>query len=273
MNLIIDSSVAVKWFSDEPGHDLAKQIILIGDRLIAPDWAYAEVANSLWRKARGGELNIEQVKAALAELPNYLEFRSSSESLMQSAFDLAQILEHSIYDCVFLAMTLQIENSSLVTDDSKFAEKIATKGFGDKLRRLGDAPTRLAFQESELEELLRLYDISKDTIAYVTERVSKPFGDSGLRIHSHVDLRPAFDSPAYVRLKESIANLTSKQAAVFLALAWLGRGYSGNDFDRLYQQAATLASQPSSHAPYIISQIGYLDRGIAIYDARNRADN
>ncbi|MBL8582205.1 MAG: PIN domain-containing protein [Rhizobiaceae bacterium] len=265
MIFVVDSSVATKWFVEEPRHELAKRMILAGDRLVAPDWAYAEVTNVLWRKARSGELSIEQVRAAISAIPARLELLGSDEGLMTTAIELAQLLEHSIYDCVFLATALRIENAMLVTDDGRFAEKAASKGFGDKLRWLSDQPLKLAFSDAEIDRLRRLHEISANTISSLIKKVGQPLGDGGSTIYQIGDLQPAFEAPTYVALKREICRLSPHQSAVLIALAWLGRGYDGDDFDGLYDQAAHLAAEPDRHAPYIISLITHIDRGIAAY--------
>lgn len=265
MIFVVDSSVVSKWFCEEPRHEIAKRMILAGDELVAPDWAYAEVANVLWRKVRGGELTTDQVCAAISEIPRHITLMPSNAGIMATAFDLAQQLEHSIYDCIFLAAALRTENAILVTDDERFAQKAAVRGYGDRLRRLSDEPLKLAFSDADIERLRRLHDVSAKTIASVVEKVERPLGDSDLRIHKIGDLQPAFESPAYIALERDIGRLSPHQVAVLLALAWLGRGYDGNDFDWLYDQAGHLANEPHRHAPYIISQITHLDRGIVAY--------
>lgn len=136
MTLVIDSSVAVKWFVQEPGHEAAKLLLLSEERLVAPGWAYAEVTNVLWRKVRSGQVTEEQARAAIAEYPKTVHLLASDETQMTAAFDLAQQLEHSIYDCAFLAVALQHDDGVLVTDDIAFARKAAASGYGEKLSGL-----------------------------------------------------------------------------------------------------------------------------------------
>jgi predicted nucleic acid-binding protein len=262
---VIDSSVASKWFAEEPRHEAAKRLILAADQMIAPDWAYAEVVNALWRKVRANELTDAQVRAAIDELPESVAYVGSDKSQMQSAFELAQQLGHSIYDCVFLALALSTDNTVLVTDDNRFAEKAAACGYADKLRILSDDPIKLAFSDVEMGRLRRLHASGLATIETVKAKVSRPTGVPGLNVVSTSDLKLAFESPVYVSLKQSISGMTPHQTATILALAWLGRGYDGDDFDRLYDHAANIAAQPEMHAPYIISLITYIDRGIARY--------
>lgn len=50
MDLVIDSSVAVKWYVLEEGHQHAARLFLGGHILLAPDILLAETANVFRRK-------------------------------------------------------------------------------------------------------------------------------------------------------------------------------------------------------------------------------
>lgn len=53
MTLVIDTSVIVKWFVRETGHEDALSLLETTDPLCCPDFALVEAANVLWRKTRG----------------------------------------------------------------------------------------------------------------------------------------------------------------------------------------------------------------------------
>ena len=52
--LVVDASVVVKWYTDEPDSPSARSILISGTDLIAPDVIVAEVLNALWSKRRKG---------------------------------------------------------------------------------------------------------------------------------------------------------------------------------------------------------------------------
>jgi predicted nucleic acid-binding protein len=139
LKVVIDSSVAVKWFVREVGHEAAKALLASGgDSFIAPDFMLAEVANVLWRKVRQNEIEVEQVQEAIRALP--VDVLVSAADLVEPAFDLARQIGHSVYDCLFLACALKVEGSALVIADEKVAVKMEAAGFGDRIRRLsGDS--------------------------------------------------------------------------------------------------------------------------------------
>ncbi|WP_170314560.1 type II toxin-antitoxin system VapC family toxin [Aquibium carbonis] len=140
MILIVDSSVAVKWFTNEPRNDIAKRIILLDAELIAPEWGLAEIGNALWRKVRRSELTFDQALEAIREVSRQLEWVRCTTATMVSALELGRRLDHSIYDCLFLALALERSDAKLITDDDKFAAKAASSGFGATVMKLGADP-------------------------------------------------------------------------------------------------------------------------------------
>ena len=52
MTLVVDASVALKWFVDEDGSDRAVALLDGDEPLIAPDLVVAEVCNAAWKSLR-----------------------------------------------------------------------------------------------------------------------------------------------------------------------------------------------------------------------------
>jgi len=52
VTLVIDASVACKWFIAEPQSDSAEALLAGGEVLIAPDLIVPEVCNVAWLKLR-----------------------------------------------------------------------------------------------------------------------------------------------------------------------------------------------------------------------------
>ena len=55
MTLVVDASVALKWYLVESGAESARQILADDDRLVAPELVVAEVCNACWLACRHGE--------------------------------------------------------------------------------------------------------------------------------------------------------------------------------------------------------------------------
>ena len=117
--VVVDASVAVKWFVPEIHSAAAERLLDPAIVLYAPDLISPEVGNILWKKVRRGELarkEADEILAAFGSVP--LEIRPSSD-LLAAAFELAVGLDRSVYDSLYLALAIA-EKCALVTADAKF---------------------------------------------------------------------------------------------------------------------------------------------------------
>jgi predicted nucleic acid-binding protein len=144
VNLVIDSSVAVKWYVLEEGHQQAANLFLGGHKLVAPDLLLAETANVSRRKVRGADMTEQQAVEAMGRLRREFPMFAPSDELVERAFDLSSKLNHSVYDCIYLALALGADDRLLVTADAKFATKATDAGFGDRILDLQTAYKRLS---------------------------------------------------------------------------------------------------------------------------------
>jgi predicted nucleic acid-binding protein len=117
VSVVIDASVALKWVLDEPGREAADA--LLEEELIAPALWLLEAANALWRRTHRGEISAEEAKERLTELFNAPVTTATIEDDLLAAADLANVLGHPVYDCLYLAMAIR-ENTYVVTADSRF---------------------------------------------------------------------------------------------------------------------------------------------------------
>ena len=124
MNLVVDASVAFKWFLlGEPYADQALSIVRGGAVLIAPDLLVAEVCNAAWRSARIGRLSQAQVAEIASTLPLFFDVIVSSTDLAPRAVAIARQLDHPVYDCLYLALA-EAEQTGLVTADLQLLGKV-----------------------------------------------------------------------------------------------------------------------------------------------------
>jgi predicted nucleic acid-binding protein len=127
MAMIVDASVAFKWFVPEPESDRALALFETTEALYAPDLILTEVANAMWARLR--KLDGDHgpaVKAATNALPRMLTFLVPVAELLPRAVDLAFDLQHPIYDCIYLALA-EREKAALITADRRL---IATASGG-----------------------------------------------------------------------------------------------------------------------------------------------
>jgi predicted nucleic acid-binding protein len=118
MSLIVDASVAVKWFSQETDSDKAEALLSGVQPLIAPDLIIAEIGNALWKKVGRRLLQGDQAIKAMVDAPGFFDRLVSLDELGPRAAEMAVELRHPAYDCFYLALA-ERERAPLVSADDK----------------------------------------------------------------------------------------------------------------------------------------------------------
>ncbi|HEY1935142.1 MAG TPA: type II toxin-antitoxin system VapC family toxin [Acetobacteraceae bacterium] len=124
MTLVIDASVALKWFLQEAGSDEAAALLDREDLLIAPDLIVAEVCNAGWKAVRAGTALAQQLEVAAARLPAVLDELVPLRALAADAAAASLALDHPAYDCFYLALAAQ-RDARLVTADRRLLRPVA----------------------------------------------------------------------------------------------------------------------------------------------------
>ena len=137
MNLVIDASVACKWFFEENLSAEARALAESDAVFSAPDMILAECANVAWRRVSGGSVPEEHARAFLESLPQWFEFLVSSEQLHKVAFDMACALNHPVYDCQYLALA-EREDSRMITADRAFIGRVRHSRWKNRIESLGE---------------------------------------------------------------------------------------------------------------------------------------
>lgn len=124
MTLVVDASVAFKWFV--PVEPLFRQAVAVWREepaLIAPDLVIVEVCNAAWRAARIGAIAQAQALQIAEELPRFFQSLIGAAALAASAMSIARQLEHPVHDCFYLALAEQ-RRCRLVTADNRLLGKL-----------------------------------------------------------------------------------------------------------------------------------------------------
>lgn len=139
MRLIIDASVALKWFIPEEFSDAADQIISSEHDLIAPEFMLIELGNVFWKKTKLGEMSFKAAEDALYEASHSpIYYYPVTKSLIARSLNLAQQFKHPVYDCIYLALAEQ-EAGTVITADKKFFGQIAGDQWKKHIMWLGNA--------------------------------------------------------------------------------------------------------------------------------------
>ncbi len=269
MSLVVDASVAIKWFVIVSSRDDALAIIDFKTELVAPELFKAEFTNVLWKKVRRSEVSLEHAKLLIEHVESFVTFAPTSFEVSQSALQLAVMLDHPSYDCIYLAWAERL-GTKLVTADRKFADKLDKVGLGHLVMRLGDTkpaePTKPIISGEDLKNVIALAARYNEII----ESVYRQLKSSSERFSfvATQDLQPAWESPARRRLQSALGGLSKAELADLVALGWLGRGYDGGDFSALQVKARTmLHDDPSRDIAYVTSILQYIEQGLAILRA------
>ena len=127
MTIVVDASVAAKWFIREVGREEALKVLDAAERH-APDLIVAEIANVACKKAIQGEVTHDQARFICASVRHYFSVLHSGEALVSRAIGIALQLGHPIYDCFYLACADRI-GSRLVTVDRRLLASISDTEF------------------------------------------------------------------------------------------------------------------------------------------------
>lgn len=136
MTLVIDASVACKWFFEEPLSAEARALAEAGEAFSAPDLIVVECANAAWRRVSAETVPLTQAQAFLATLPKWFVSLVPSSRMYARAFEMACVLDHPVYDCLYLALA-EDEESRMVTADRAFVSRVRRSPWNDRIQSLG----------------------------------------------------------------------------------------------------------------------------------------
>jgi predicted nucleic acid-binding protein len=122
--LVLDASVVIKWFVEEPGTAAAMELLAQDDSLIAPDLVIAEVTNVAWKHLMRGDLQHPQLAHVPEAVPRMFAELWPTVWLASRAFEIAADLRHPVYDCFYLALA-EREDATLVTADRRLIGRLA----------------------------------------------------------------------------------------------------------------------------------------------------
>ncbi len=137
--LVVDASVAVKWFVREVHAEAAMRILDSNHELIAPDLIWAEFGNVLWKRRRRGEITLVTARAILLDFKRFPIATMPVAPLVEAALEIADRLRRSVYDSLYLALAEHRE-CRLVTADRRFFDAASDSALAVHMLWLGDAP-------------------------------------------------------------------------------------------------------------------------------------
>jgi predicted nucleic acid-binding protein len=128
--MIVDASAVVASLGDPKAARGFR-----GAELAAPDLLIPETLNGFWKLSRAG--HGVPPRSAVLELLDRIRIVPSRTCAARAA-ELAEELDHPVYDCLYLAVA-ESEGDVLVTADAAFVRKTRTRAFRDRVRGLASA--------------------------------------------------------------------------------------------------------------------------------------
>ena len=124
MTVVVDASVALKWFVSEDDSEAALDLLGSSEVLIAPDLVVAEVSSAAWKAVRSGFMKPEQQDEAASRLAFAFDELVPLAHLASRTVVISRLLAHAVYDCFYLALA-EARSATLITADRRFLLRIA----------------------------------------------------------------------------------------------------------------------------------------------------
>ena len=136
--VVVDASVAVKWFVPEELSADARGLLAAEYELLAPDLLWAELGNALWKKHRRRELDQRTATRLLRDFSRVpIEFYAT-ERWAEPALELAVRQGVTVYDGLYLALAAG-HGCRLVTADRRLHQACREGGLRDLVGLVGES--------------------------------------------------------------------------------------------------------------------------------------
>jgi predicted nucleic acid-binding protein len=119
---VVDACIGVKWLLTEEHSDKALDLLTSGATLIVPDFFFAEVANTLWKRTRYSDaaLRVDSADAEalirlLLRIPLVVEL---SRNRIWEALALSNELGCAVYDAIYVLLAQERRCRCITSDDS-----------------------------------------------------------------------------------------------------------------------------------------------------------
>lgn len=133
--VVVDASVAAKWFLPAPEAAAALRLLDGRRRLVAPDLIRTEVGNIIWKLCARNLLAADEAAEMLDHfLAMPLEIHDSA-LLLPAALEIAVATRRTVCDSLYLALAVEL-GATVVTADRRWANAVSAGPFARFLRPL-----------------------------------------------------------------------------------------------------------------------------------------
>ena len=138
--IVVDASVALKWFVPEVHSAAAASWLEQGHVLRAPDLLFPEIGNILWKKIARRELTAAEGRKILRGVESLGIRAEPSSDLLPIALEIALGLGRTVYDSMYLALALR-RDVPVVTADRKLHQAVVGSVLGGLVRWVEEEPS------------------------------------------------------------------------------------------------------------------------------------
>ena len=133
--VVVDASVAMKWFVPEGLSPEAVRLLDGGFELMAPDLLFPEFGNVLWKKISRREIPPAEGPAILAGLGKIPFVVIAAAPLLEAALEIALATRRTVYDSLYVAAAVS-RDCTLVTADDRLVRAFAGGPLAPHVRSL-----------------------------------------------------------------------------------------------------------------------------------------
>jgi len=135
--VVVDASVAAKWFLPEDAVEQAQRLLDGRHMLLAPDLLWTELANVAWKYARKGVLTRIEAERLVIQALMFPVETHPCQPLLLDAMRLAIEHDRTVYDCLYIALAVR-ESATFVTEDAKLVRALAGSMSSHRIMLLTD---------------------------------------------------------------------------------------------------------------------------------------
>lgn len=121
--VVVDASVAIKWFIPEVHAIAAGHLLHKNFKLLAPDLIFAEVGSILWKKQRLKEITRATASDILNDFKRLPIENYEIEPLIDEAWNIAATYQCTVYDSLYVALA-RAEKCVLATADQRLVNTL-----------------------------------------------------------------------------------------------------------------------------------------------------
>lgn len=131
--VVLDASVLIKLFIEEPGSVEAVAAVESAEQLLAPDLLLAESSDILWKRVQRDELDATVADELLTDILQMQIQYTPTRDLVEVALRLAIETKRTVYDALYLALAIQAD-AVLLTADERLVNSLDSSPYAARLR-------------------------------------------------------------------------------------------------------------------------------------------